>query len=157
MKWFFRLLTLGSLTAILALPFYMDNPVGINGMFGSGSASPTPVLSVGQPLEKKIVREVYKWRDKNGVLQYSDVPPAQGTRSDIIAVSNQTNIIQSVPSEPEPSPVDAKNQLSVKSKKTLDEAEQKDLLSLDRAKNIIDEAKAVRELMENRNQGLEKL
>lgn len=155
MKWFFRLLTLGSMTAILALPFYMDNLGGISGMFGGGSASPTPVLSVGQPLEKKVVREVYKWRDNNGVLQYSDVPPVQGTQSDIIAVSNQTNIIQSVPSEPESSAQEAKNQLSDKSAKTLDEAEQQDLLSFERAKNIIDEAKAVRELMEKRNQGLE--
>lgn len=158
MKWIFRLLTLGSMAAILALPMYMDKLGGISGLFSgtSGSAGgQAPVLSVGQPLEREVTREVHKWRDEHGVLQYSDKPPSSGTKSDVIRVSNQVNIIQSVPVAAEPEQPDPRDNISEKSAKTLEEAEKKDLLSFDRAKNIIDEAKAVRELMDSRNQHLE--
>jgi hypothetical protein len=155
MKWIFRLLTLGSMAAIVTLPLYMDRLGGITGFSTGSSGDQPPVLSVGQPLESEVTRQVYKWRDKNGVWQYSDVPPGEGTQTDIIKVSNQTNIIQSVPVRPEPQQQDPRNNISEKSKKVLDDAKNKDLLSLDRARNIIEETKAVRELMESRNHHLE--
>ena len=163
MKWFSRFLTLCSLTAVIAIPLYMSKTGSIpflGGSSGSGSSG-SSILSVGKPAEKLVVRKVYKWQDASGAWQYSDVPPPEGTDVATLTVTNQTNIIQSVPVEkstPElTGTTSAKDNISEKSKKTLEEAEEKELISLDRVENILGEAKAVQELMNSRNQQLDNI
>jgi len=162
MKWIFRLLTLASMAAIIMLPMYMDKISVLRGFVGGGSGSSstggTATLSVGEPQEKEVKRQVYKWQDQYGVWQYSDVAPAEGVESNVITVSNQTNIIQSVPIvEEEPEAPDPKENISEEAKQALKESEDNDLLSFERAKNIMDEAKAVSELMQSRQQHLENI
>ncbi|OZG74812.1 DUF4124 domain-containing protein [Hahella sp. CCB-MM4] len=109
--------------------------------------------------EEEVVREVFKWKDSNGVWQYSDEPPPEGTAVSTLSVSNKANIIQATkipkddPTTGEGQPLD----ISADAKKTLEEAADEDVLSLDRALNIMEEAKAVRELMNARNQQLKEV
>ncbi|WP_020409956.1 DUF4124 domain-containing protein [Hahella ganghwensis] len=109
--------------------------------------------------EKEVVRQVYKWKDSEGVWQYSDAPPPEGTEVATLSVSNKANIIQSVkvPEEEPENTISPTSQISSEAQKTLEEAADEDVLSFDRALNIMEEAKAVRELMNARNQHLNEI
>ncbi|RMF12978.1 MAG: DUF4124 domain-containing protein [Gammaproteobacteria bacterium] len=130
-----------------------------------GSVDTPALVKVPQSLEPEVVREVFKWRDADGVLHYGDAPP-DGVKFETITVSNRINVIKSVPVErPEEkaareSPVagsSPRDAISEEAKEKLEEAAQQDVLSVERAMDIMNEAKAVRELMEARNQQLSKL
>jgi len=116
------------------------------------------LLQVDKLPEKEVVREVYKWQDENKVWQYSDVPPPEGTQTAKLKISNRnTNIIQSIkpPELKNPGTLTATAIDSPAAKATLEEASDKSVLSFDRAANIVNEAKAVAELMNARNQQLQ--
>ncbi len=141
------------MVAVLGLPFYFDR---LQGFSFSGQDQQNSTLSIGSPQGPEVISRVYKWQDADGIWQYSDAPPPEGVAVETLSVSNQTNIIQSV-AVPAEQPASPREQISEKSRQRLEEAEQQDLLSLDRAKNIMDEAKAVQELMNTRNQQLNNL
>ena len=44
--------------------------------------------------DKKV--EVYKWKDENGVMQFSSTPPFEGGDSEMITLSPDTNIIDAI-------------------------------------------------------------
>ncbi len=161
MKWIFRFLTIGSLCAALAVPFFIKDGTGSSMWslpFINSQNAPT-LLKVDQLPEKEVVRDVYKWQDQNGVWQYSDVPPPEGIQTSKLQVSNKTNVIQSFkPPQPDtPETVAATPEISKEAQATLDEAKDEDLLSFERASNIVNEAKAVAELMNARNQQLQQI
>ena len=126
--------------------------------FLNSQNAPT-LLQVDKLPEEEVVREVYKWQDENGVWQYSDMPPPEGTQTAKLKVSNKTNIIQSFkPPQPEDTDTStASSAISPAAKATLEEASEQDVLSFDRAANIVNEAKAVAELMNARNQQLQQI
>ncbi|WP_238384953.1 DUF4124 domain-containing protein [Hahella chejuensis] len=164
MKWIFRFLTLASLGVALALPFFIKDKTG-SPMWRlplpEGTETPTLMTMDKKLPEQEVVRQVYKWRDAEGVLQYSDAPPPEGVNVDVISVSNKTNIIQSVPTEKKEEPQVAtgspRDALPPETRKTLEDAENKDTLSFERALNLMDEAKAVRDLMNERNKQLQQV
>ncbi len=42
--------------------------------------------------------EIYKWRDKNGVMRYTDTPPPANVKSDTLSKTGATKKYQSAPS-----------------------------------------------------------
>ena len=102
-------------------------------------------------------RTVYKWKDKQGVWHYGDQPPLNSTQFSTLVVNDKTNIIEPTPlpkNESESSPTAAsKNEHA----DYTEPKNKEDVLSLERALNIVDDAHAVRELMEQRNSQLDAL
>lgn len=101
---FSMLIVLGVMSAIPML-FIGDNKLA--GIFGLGSGSAKPEVKLPSNVktvvtDKKV--EVYKWRDKHGVMQFSNTPPRDGGDSDKVVLSPNTNVIEAI-DVPEPEPV----------------------------------------------------
>ena len=168
MKWVFRALTLVSLMAALALPLFIQDRQGNNlpGISLPGADKAPALVRVPESLEPEVKRQVYKWRDAGGILHYGDTPP-DGVTYETLTVSNRVNVIKSIPvKRPQAedsagmtaaAEVTPKAMLPPATQEVLEDAEKKDVLSVDRALHIMEEAKAVRDLMEARNQQLEHL
>ncbi len=127
--------------------------------FLKGQDTPTLIQLDKRMPEEEVIRQVYKWKDKDGVWQYSDAPPPEGVEVATLSVSNKANIIQStkIPKDETEAGSGQSPQISADAQKTLEDAAEEDVLSLERALNIMEEAKAVRELMNARNQHLNEI
>ena len=72
--------------------------------------------------------QVYKWRDENGVMQFSNAPPANVTNAEQLVLDPNSNLVQAVktPEKEEPKQVvqvESPNPYSVKGmKKVMDDA-----------------------------------
>lgn len=118
--------------------------------------SPANILSKAPGIPND--RTIFKWKDKQGVWHYGDEPPSNNTQFSTIVVNDQTNIIQSTPvpkDEPE-SPTTENIPTDGKAAHTLPTKDE-NALTLDRALNIVDDAHAVRDMMEQRNTQLDAL
>lgn len=158
MKWIFRLLTLGSLAVALLLPFFIKDGGG-NALWSvpgvSDDNTPTLVKLDGRLPQPDHVSEVYKWRDANGQWHYSDAPPTDDSAVEVVRVSSRTNIIQSVklPTKEATSDMTAPPR-SAQQQETLQRLDESPL-TLERIQNVMEDTRAVREMMEQRNQALE--
>jgi len=152
MKWIYRLLTVVMLCGALAVPFFINNqegepmlslpkPSDLLPGAGSQNTRHIPAISGSQT--------VYKWQDKDGVWHYGDTPPTDISHVSTLEVNSNTNLIQGMEVETSPAEVvtDAPQSNPV-------QAPEQDVLSMDRALNILNEAKAVKGLMEARNEQL---
>ena len=81
--------------------------------------------------------QVYKWRDKNGVMQFSKIAPVEGS-SEKIELNPNENIIQAVKI-----PVEEVEQEIVKSEKP-------NPYSIKDMKKVMDDARGVEDLLQNR-------
>jgi len=93
--------------------------------------------------DKKV--QVYKWRDKNGVMQFGNTPPLAGADTEKIELNPNKNIVQAVkiPEKEEPARVaktESPNPYSVKG-----------------MKKVMNDAKGVEELLQKRHQGQQKM
>lgn len=163
MKWFYRLFTLGILAVAIGLPFFIDNKQGEpmlslpkasdlipSALSGKGGSAPNSAITL------KRERTVYKWKDAQGSWHYGDTPPPDAQDIATITVDVNTNLIQSVPVEKDGAPEATQAPSLNAQKKALPDANE-DLLSLDRAMNILNETKDVAGMMEARNQQLNQI
>lgn len=156
MKWIYRIFTLVILGGALAIPFFMKNKQGepMMSLPEIKDLSPSEMISSTPGISSE--RTVYKWKDANGVWHYGDQPP-EGSQFSTLVVNDQTNIIQSTPI-PEKAPPPTKVASNAETKNTYTPPKNnEDTLTLDRALNIVDDAHAVREMMEQRNQQLDSI
>jgi len=162
MKWIYRLLALSILVGALALPFFTDNQQGdpmlslpdtgeIFSSLSSMTQSSTTQTST-TPLPSNGTQTVYKWQDAQGVRHYGDTPPSDQKNITKMEVNGNTNIIQSLK--------------TAKPKNDLEERDEQlppmtpaseDILSFERAANVMNDAKAAAKMMEQRNQALGKI
>lgn len=95
--------------------------------------------------------KVHKWRDKNGVWQYSDTPNPNGN-SEEMWVDPNTNLVKGTPiSASEPAP---------KSQQTKNNSPNIPVpitVSPDKVSKLMDDAKKIQDLMDQRTQDLEGL
>lgn len=88
--------------------------------------------------------QVYKWRDQNGVMQFSNTPPTV-TDAEQIVLDPSSNIVQAVKvveaEEPKPS-VDV---------------EPPNPYSMEGMKKVMEDAKGIEALLQNRHEGQQKL
>ena len=158
MKWIYRIFTLVLLGGALSIPFFMKNKQGdpmmslptLNELSPGSIASKAPGLSSD--------RTVFKWKDKQGVWHYGDHAPSNSTQFSTLTVNDQTNIVQSTP-VPKEEPAPSSTVLTSKDKKAdyTPPKNSEDVLTLERALNIVDDAHAARDMMEQRNNQLDAL
>lgn len=89
--------------------------------------------------------QVYKWRDKNGVMQFSNTPPPAGDAAEQVVLDPNSNLMQAVkvPEEEEPPQqveVESPNPYSVKG-----------------MKKVMDDARGVEELLQKRHEGQQQM
>ena len=93
--------------------------------------------------DKKV--QVYKWRDKNGIMQFSNTPPPTGGDAEQIELNPNKNIVQAVkiPEKEEPKEVaktESPNPYSVKG-----------------MKKVMNDAKGVEALLQQRHEEQQKM
>jgi len=93
--------------------------------------------------DKKV--EVYKWRDKNGVMQFSNTPPADGGRSEQVVLDPNKNLVKAVKV-----PVKEKSEEKVKT-------ESPSPYSVKGMKKAMNDAKGVEELLQKRHEEQQKM
>lgn len=172
MKLFIKLLVLFVILA-LAGPFFLKKPDGtpwmtidqiVPNFSGVGSwwaktKNQASKLSAeaGQAAGNEYFgqTQVYKWRAPDGSWRYSDKPPVdqsqlQGSAAGVetIYVDPNTNMIQGLPEEPEPVAEEAETAETPAIPLPM-------TVSPTQAKELINEAHKVKELMEQRNNALE--
>ena len=101
-------------------------------------------LSNGGTKEKV---QVYKWRDKNGIMKFSDAPPPTVTNAEHVLVDPNKNLVQAIKipekKEPEPEAV-AKTKLP-------------NPYSVKGMKKVMNEAKGIEELLQKRHEEQQKM
>lgn len=89
--------------------------------------------------------QVYQWRDKNGVMQYSNTPPMD-MPSKQVTLNPDSNVIQATKRQPE--------QVEVKKTPGADEAPRP--YSVSGMKKVINDARQVEELLQKRHEQQQK-
>jgi len=156
MKWIYRLLTLTLLGAAIAFPFFMKNQNG-KPMFSMPEPKdliPSAFTSDQTPtsLPSTSSQKFYKWQDKQGTWHYGDTPPKNDPNFSTIEVDSNTNVIKSFPM---PSKEDQPATLNAPKMTNQTDIPASNILSLDRAMNVLNDAQKVQGLMDNRNAQLD--
>jgi Domain of unknown function (DUF4124) len=154
MKWVFRLTTILVLVAAMGLPFVIDNNNGEPMLSLPNADSFLPSKSSTATITNVLhtTTTVFKWKDSDGVWHYTDQAPAGRVDIETVEVDSRTNIIQSF-SDSSPD-VAADSAASTTAKMTSPDA---GFLSVDRAMNVMQDAKLARKAMEQRNQQLQEI
>lgn len=100
------------LMIIVPLVLFGDNEIAQKFGFGIGGKK-----NIKADLQEKVPKnvqtvvtdkkvEIYKWADKHGVIQFSNVPPQDGSESEKMVLSPNTNVVDATKiSEKEPAKV----------------------------------------------------
>jgi hypothetical protein len=144
------LVTLGILSVIPMIYMGKFDP---QAFFGSGLDSS---LSDLQKLKAKAPKsfsnavtdekvQVYKWRDENGVMQFSNTPPTSGAVAEQVVLKPNSNIVQAV-KIPEKEAVAEEVNSSAPNP-----------YSFQGMKKVMDDAKGVEQLLQNRHEQQQKM
>ncbi len=89
--------------------------------------------------------QVYKWRDENGIMQFSNTPPPTGGAAEQVVLDPNSNLMQAVkvPAEEE-----VKQEV---------EAESPGPYSVKGMKKVVDDARGVEELLQQRHEGQQEM
>jgi len=155
MKWIYRLLTLAIIGGAMLFPFFMDNNEG-KPMFSLPETKdliPSSLLSgKTTPVLPSSSQTFYKWKDEHGTWHYGDTPPTNGPRFSTIEVDSNANVIQSIPVTPVQKPTSPAS--TPKTSNTPD-TPLSNVVSLERAMNVLNDAQNVQGLMDSHNAQLE--
>lgn len=158
MKWLYRLFTLAILAVAMGLPFFIDNKDGKPMLSIPEVSDLVPGTSSSNESSTSMIsreRTVFKWQDSQGGWHYGDTPPPGALNVSSLTVDSNTNVIQSIPTEKDKAE-EAGLAGDSQPKNTLPSSDE-DLLSLDRAMNILNETKDVAAMMEARNDTLNQI
>ena len=150
-KIFSMLVILGFLSIMPMIYMGKFDPMTtIDSMLSSGSSeikklkakAPKSLTSVIQ--DEKV--KVYKWRDENGVMQFSNTPPADGGQAEQIEVNPNKNVVDAVkvPVAEEPEQKTAT-------------AEAPNPYSVSGMKKVMNDAKGVEQLLQQRHEDQQKM
>ena len=91
--------------------------------------------------------QVYKWRDKNGVMQFSHVPPVTGGFAEKVELDTSTNIVQAikVPKVEKEQP------------KEVAQIETPNPYSVKGAKKVLQDAKGIEAMLQKRHEEQQKM
>jgi len=164
MKWIYRLFTISMLSAVIIGPFFFktENGKPIVSMptvddFIPDKIIPDSLMPGGNNTNKNASRATtsneqtyFKWKDEKGAWHYGDQPPPGSQNVSTLQVDTNVNIIQSVKIEPK-----TKAQpLQQKKEAIVPERLKNGGLSLENAMNVMDDARAVSDIMNARNEQL---
>lgn len=95
------LITLGVLSVIPMIYMGKFDPLSfIDSGFSNGASefeklkAKTPKNLTSVLTDEKV--QVYKWRDKNGVMQFGNTPPTTVTNAEMVVLNPNNNLIQAV-------------------------------------------------------------
>jgi len=155
MKWIYRLFTLALIGGAMLFPFFMNNHEG-KPMFSLPEAKDLIPSSLTPnkitPSLPSSSQTFYKWQDEHGTWHYGDTPPVNGPRFSTIEVDSNTNVIQSVPVASDPKPTDSPNPPNPTNTPDIPLS---NVVSLERAMNVLNDAQKVQGLMDKHNAQLE--
>jgi len=89
--------------------------------------------------------QVYKWRDKNGVMQFSNIPPADGSSAEQVVLQPNHNVVPAV-KIPERETVAAEVS-----------SETPNPYSIKGMKKVMEDAKGVEQLLQDRHEQQQKM
>ena len=89
--------------------------------------------------------QLYKWRDANGVMQFSNTPPPGTVNAEQVVLNPNNNVVQAT-SIPEPVNQDPANQTETPNPYTIKGM-----------KKVMDDARGVEELLRNRHEQQQKM
>ena len=132
-----------------------DPMATIDSMLSSGSSefkklkAKTPqglagVVPASVVSDEKI--KVYKWRDKNGVMQFSNTPPVDGGPAEQIMVNPNKNIVDAV-----------KVPVAEKPEKEVATMAKPNPYSVNGMKKVMDDARGVEQLLQQRHEDQQKM
>ncbi|KZZ75133.1 hypothetical protein A3766_09355 [Oleiphilus sp. HI0132] len=162
MKMISRFITISILAAAIILPFFfkMDNGKPTLAMPTSADLIPDKILpdsltgneSSSSTASSSSSNKVsfYKWQDATGMWHYGDRPPAGAQNVSTMNVNTNVNIIQSLKLDSEEGETSSGKTSQPKMSDTLADGQ----LTVDDAFNAMSDAKAVRDMMESRNETL---
>jgi len=141
------LVTLGFLSVMPMIYIGKLNPLAF---FDSGLDNGLSELKAKAPenfsnavTEEKV--SVYKWRDKNGVMQFSNTPPASGAVAELIVLKPNSNIVQAVKIPQQEAFTEEVNRSAPNP------------YSIQGMKQVMDDAKGVEQLLQNRHEQQQKM
>lgn len=160
MKLISRFIVICMLGAAIILPFFfkVENGIPTLAMPTSADLIPDKILPDSitgnestAPKASSSGSKVsfFKWQDSNGMWHYGDRPPAGAQNVKAMDVSTNVNIIQSVKIEPKEGSQSASAPKDLRSESLKDGQ-----LTPEDAFNAMSDAKAVRDMMESRNETL---
>ena len=99
------------LCVLAAIPMFMMGENSVLARFGPGAFGglddqPEPPKNLTNVTTDQKV-QVYKWRDKHGVMQFTNTPPPEARQAELIELAPNTNVIKAVEvpeEEPETKP-----------------------------------------------------
>lgn len=147
MKWLVRLITIALLITALAVPFFIDNKDGepMLSLPSSDSLKPGGFSSSTKTT-------VYKWQDAQGNWHYGDAAPEQQQGVATLKINSNTNLIQGFKPTEASNPKSSATSPAPAAAKMTDS--NKDILSFERATNVMKDAKLAAKAMEQRNEQL---
>lgn len=156
MKWIYRLFTLAIIAGALIVPFFIDNQQGEPMLSLSESKDLLPTFSPSAQsaqieAHSQPANKIYKWQDTEGQWHYGDTPPGQNATVVEVQINTNTNIIQPLDL---PEAQDAGQPESFSAQMSPSDG---DILSFERAKNVMRDAKLAAKAMEARNEQLRAL
>jgi hypothetical protein len=89
--------------------------------------------------------QVYKWRDKNGVMQFSNTPPPNSIKGEKVELNPNSNIIQAIKVENKET---VKKEASIKAPSPY---------SVKGMKKVMDDARGVEDLLKNRHENQQEM
>ena len=95
--------------------------------------------------DKKV--QVYKWRDKNGIMQFSNTPPLDATNAESVLVDPSNNLVKAIkiPEKEEP-----------KSEKVA-KTELPSPYSIKGIKKVMDDARGIEDVLQQRHEKQQKM
>ena len=155
MKWIYRLLTIAMLGGAMLFPFFMNNNEG-KPMFSLPETKdliPSSLTSGKTvPALPSSSQTFYKWKDEHGTWHYGDTPPTNGPRFSTIEVDSNANVIQSIPVTQLQKPT---SPASAPNKSNPPDTPTSNVVSLERAMDVLNDAQKVQGLMDSHNAQLE--
>jgi hypothetical protein len=115
------------------------------------NAKKDPLTAAGDAIDKNVT-QVYKWQDASGEWHFSSEPPPAGTKSSIETYRSDVNIVQAPPPPVEVVP-EATEQPDSDIPTTA--APLLPITDPERVQQLINDAKNVQELVNNRQQNIE--
>ncbi len=143
------IMMLAALVGLAVTPMVMMGKFDPMAFFGGGlsefeklkSKAPKGLSSV--VTDEKV--QIYKWRDKNGVMQFSNTPPPDSIKGERIELNPNSNVIQAIKIEKKK---EVKKEASVKAPGPY---------SVKGMKKVMDDARGVEDLLKSRHENQQKM
>ena len=148
------LVILGMLSVMPMIYMGKVNPAALldgdlGGIFGSGSSefaklkAKAPKNLTNVVTDEKV--QVYKWRDENGVMQFSNTPPPDGRQVQQVELNPNHNLVKAVKVPVEEEPQQAKHELAPSP------------YSVKGMKQVMDDAQAIEGMLQQRHEDQQKM